>query len=172
LKRGPKPFQLGDFARCGHQLTESNVVIQNKRNGGRRLRCRLCRLFQSARSRSKPENAKKNNERAKRWYWRNRDTGRPQQTRREYYESHRAERQAYNRRWRLSHQELIKLYNKRPRSSESVARSKAFWRSHVKDLGDAYVAQLLGVERCLVPANLIEAKRELLRVKRLLKEIT
>lgn len=171
-KRGPKPFRFGDFCRRGHQLSESTVCYEMN-SGIRRMRCAVCRRASTAaRYKSNPEVARKAKIRARAWYAQHRHMESFKSKKRMYAQTDRARAMARDahKRWRLANQRELRAYYEANRE-----RFFKKWREHayrqVENLGDSYVAARLGFTLECAPPELIAAKREHLRVLRLLKEI-
>lgn len=79
-----------------------------------------------------------------------------------------------NGKWRRSNQDKLNAYSREWRNRLDVNRRTAKRRMEIEGLADSYIKQLLSndgaVRHADIPQKLVEAQRELLKIKRYLRE--
>lgn len=94
--------------------------------------------------------------------------------RRARYQANPAPTLATNRKWFQANQDQLNAYHRAWRKSLDVNRRTAKRRKEIDGLADSYIKQLLSsdgaVSHAAIPQSLVEAQRELLKIKRYLRE--
>lgn len=79
-----------------------------------------------------------------------------------------------NGKWRRANQDKLNAYSREWRNRLDVNRRTAKRRMEIEGLADSYIKQLLSndgaVRHADIPQQLVEAQRELLKIKRYLRE--
>lgn len=78
-----------------------------------------------------------------------------------------------NKKWSQANREKLNAYHRRWRGMLDVNRRTARRRAEINGLADSYIKQLLagnGLSHADIPQPLVEAQRELLKIKRYIRE--